>query len=262
MDRLRTVCDAGDTAHGCWLSIPSPHVTELAARAGFDYACVDMQHGMADYADAIAMLQVVGLGAATPLVRVPWNEPGIIGRMLDGGALGIIVPMVNSVAEAEAAAHACRYPPRGGRSHGPIRAALQHGPDYVPTADDRVLCIPMIETMAAVEQLDAILAVPGIDAIYVGPADLSFSMGLPPRNNDDDPRFTETIEHIAATAAAVGVVPGIHANASLAARRRDQGFRMVTVATDAVVLRTGLADDLERATAVDPDAGPEVSSVY
>lgn len=259
MDQLRDTWARQETAHGCWVSLPGPHTTELVARAGFDYACIDMQHGLADYADAIAMLQVLELGNATPVVRVPWNEPGIIGRMLDGGALGVIVPMVNSVADAEAAAHACRYPPRGGRSHGPIRAAAQHGPDYVPRANDRVVCIPMIETVEAVERLDGILAVDGVDAIYVGPADLSLSLGLEPKNNDDVARFTETLEHIATTATNAGVVPGIHANASLAGRRREQGYRMVTVATDAVALRTTLARELHEAVEGDGAADGSVS---
>ncbi|MDG2028430.1 MAG: aldolase/citrate lyase family protein [Acidimicrobiales bacterium] len=259
MDHLRDVLDRGETAHGCWLSLPNQHTTEVVARIGFDYACVDTQHGLADYTNAIAMLQVMELSDATPIVRVPWNEPGIIGRMLDGGAMGIIIPMVNSVAEAEAAVHACRYPPEGGRSHGPFRAAAQHGPDYSATANDRVLCIPMIETMHAVERLDEILAVPGVDAIYVGPADLSLSLGLEPRNNDDDARFTETIEHIAATAAAAGVVPGIHANAGLASRRQDQGFRLITVSTDAAALRSKLADELRVSR---EGGGTEDSSVY
>lgn len=259
MDHMRTIWESGETAHGCWLSLPGPHTAEAVARTGFDYACIDMQHGMSDYSDALSMLQVLERGPATSVVRVPWNEPGIIGRMLDAGALGVIVPMVNSVAEAEAATRACRYPPRGARSYGPIRAGIQYGPDYYGGANDRVICIPMIETVQAVEALDDILAVPGVDAIYVGPADLSLSLGLEPRNNDEHQSFTEAIEHIAATAAAAGVIPGIHANAALAPTRREQGYRMITVGADNLALRTGLARDLQQAREGGADGD---SSVY
>ena len=247
MSKLRQVWEAGEAAHGAWLSLPGPHSAEIVARAGFDYVCVDMQHGLSGYADAIAMLQAISLGDSTPVVRVPWNEQGIIGRMLDGGAMGIIIPMVNTVADAEAAVRSCRYAPDGARSFGPMRAAVQEGPGYYASANTEVACIPMIETTEALENLDDILAVPGVDAVYVGPADLSITLGLPPGNNDDDDGFTSALQRIAATATDRGVVPGIHANAPLAPKRREQGFRMITVSSDAIALRSGVLADLRSA---------------
>lgn len=262
MSKLREVWDAGEAAHGAWLSLPGPHTAEIVARAGFDYVCVDMQHGLADYADAVAMLQAISLGDSTPVVRVPWNEQGIIGRMLDAGAMGIVVPMVNTVVDAEAAVRSCRYAPDGARSFGPIRAAVQEGPGYYSSANTEVACIPMIETTEAIDNLDAILAVPGIDAVYVGPADLSITLGLPPGNNDDDDGFTTALERISGAATDHGIVPGIHANAPLAARRREQGFRMITVSSDAIALRSGIAGDLKQAREGTAAQAGDSKSVY
>jgi 4-hydroxy-2-oxoheptanedioate aldolase len=212
-----------------------------------------MQHGLADYHAAVTMLQAVGLGDSTPLVRVPWNEPGIIGRMLDAGAMGIIIPMVNTVAEAEAAVAACRYAPAGARSFGPIRAAMQEGPTYFERANAEV---------ASIANLDDILAVPGIDAVYVGPADLSVTLGLPPGNNDDAAAFTEALEAIVAACGRAGVVPGIHASAALAQRRREQGFRLMTIATDLGSLMAGARSDLKIALSESAPQEGDTRRVY
>ena len=129
----------------------------------------------------VQCFQAMGRHPVTPLVRVPWNEPGIVGKVLDGGAMGVICPMVNTRAEAEAFVAACRYPPAGQRSNGPIRAAMYgEAGIYQKTANDEILVIPMIETQEALDNLEAILDVPGIDMIYIGPSDLGFSLGLPP----------------------------------------------------------------------------------
>ena len=125
-NRLKEKWAAGEPTYGAWLAIPSPLVAEAAALAGFDYVCIDMQHGVADYQVAIAMLAAMRGSDSTPIVRVPWLEPGIIGRVLDAGALGVVIPMVNSRAEAEAAVAACRYAPAGARSFGPIQIGRAH----------------------------------------------------------------------------------------------------------------------------------------
>jgi 4-hydroxy-2-oxoheptanedioate aldolase len=151
------------------------------AHQGYDWICIDMQHGVVDYQVAVTMLQAIGATATIPFVRVPWNEQGIIGKVLDAGALGVIIPMVNSVEEAKAAVASCRYYPLGSRSYGPTRAAYYAGAGYYPEANEQVACVPMIETKQAVERLDDILSVPGIDAVYVGPADLSITLGQQPR---------------------------------------------------------------------------------
>ena len=246
MQSLREKWTGGATTFGVWLSVPSPVSAEVAGRVGYDYVCVDTQHGATDYAGALGMLQAVALGESSPVVRVPWNEPGIIGKVLDAGAEGVIVPMVNSRAEAEAVVRACRYAPVGSRSFGPTVVGMRQR-SYVQWAIDNVAVIPMIETVEALSNLDEILSTPGVDAIYVGPADLSLSLGLPPGNNDDRAEFTDALGAIVAACGRAGVVPGIHASGDLAERRMEQGFRMITVGADLVALRTGLADDLSTA---------------
>ncbi len=209
-----------------------------------DYLNLDMQHGLIDYAGALEVMRALRDARATITVRVPWNEPGIIGKVLDAGAMGVIVPMVNTVEQAQAAVAACRYAPAGSRSHGPIRAGRVNGPDYVATANERVACIPMIETTEALSNLDAILDVPGIDAVYVGPADLSLTLGLPPAGDHDDPAFNDALDTIVAACAARGIVPGIHANPGITQKRLDQGFRMVTVSSDLLSLASGAQANL------------------
>jgi 4-hydroxy-2-oxoheptanedioate aldolase len=246
MTALREQWAAGQPTFGAWLSIPSTLSAEATARVGFDYVCVDNQHGAIDYDITTRMIQAIQLGGGRPIVRVPWNEPGIVGKMLDAGAEGIIVPMVNSAAEATAVVRAVRYPPVGARSFGPVFAGLRVA-DYAVDANKTVAAIPMIETAEALGRLDEILSVEGVDAVYVGPADLSLSLGLPPRNNDDSTAFTGALEAIVTACRRHGVVPGIHASGALAKRRREQGFLMITVASDAVAMRAGLAGELAQA---------------
>lgn len=233
----------GEVTYGGWLSIPSSFSAEVMAHQGFDWVCIDMQHGVVDYQAAVTMLQAIGSTPAIPIVRVPWNEPGIIGKVLDAGAMGVIIPMVNSVDEAEAAVSACRYYPEGARSYGPTRAAYYAGADYFANANREIACIPMIETGQAVERLDAILAVPGIDAVYVGPADLSITLGLLPGMNNGG-AFEEARVLIAQKCAAHGVTAGIHANAGLAAKHAAAGYRMITISGDVPALATGAAADI------------------
>ena len=243
---VKTAWRAGRVTYGAWLGIPSSFSAEVVAHQGFDYITVDMQHGLIDYQVAVTMLQAISTTNAIPFVRVPWNEPGIIGKMLDAGAYGIIIPMVNSVAEAQAAAGACRYAPAGYRSFGPVRAAYYGGPDYAVSANDEVACIPMIETTRAIAQLDDILAVPGIDAVYVGPADLSLTLGLPPRM-DNGGAFEEARIAISQACGRHSVTAGIHANAALAPGHAAAGYRMITVHHDIAAITANAAADLRTA---------------
>ncbi|MBM3683261.1 MAG: hypothetical protein FJW83_01785 [Actinobacteria bacterium] len=255
---LKAKWRAGEPTFGAWLAIPSPLVAEATAHAGFDYVCIDLQHGAADYQAAIAMLAAMRGADTTPIVRVPWNEFGIIGRMLDAGAMGIVVPMVNSVEEARAATAACRYAPDGARSYGPVRASLEHGAEYYEAANREIACIPMIETRQAVERLDDILAVPGIDAVYVGPADLSITYGLPPAVDNPGTVFDDAIATVVAACRVRGITPGIHSVAGLAAKRVGRGFGMVTITSDLGNLTGSYRADLRTAhagTAATPD-GP------
>ncbi len=211
----------------------------------FDYVCVDAQHGLVDYQMTLSMLQVLDLGNAASVVRVPWNEPSIIGKILDAGAMAIIIPMVNNRAEAKAAVAASRYAPQGARSFGPARVGMREGPDYFARANTDIAVIPMIETVEALECIDDIVAVEGIDAVYVGPADLSISLGLPPGENDDKAAYREALETIVKSCRDAGVVAGIHASAARAPLRLEQGFRMVTIAIDLPSMCAALQADLD-----------------
>jgi 4-hydroxy-2-oxoheptanedioate aldolase len=170
----------------------------------------------------------------TPLVRVPWNEPGIIGKVLDGGAWGVICPMVNNAAEAKALVSYSLYPPKGKRSNGPIRAgAYGDATPYQATANDEVLVIPMIETQEAIDNIDAILDVPGISGIYVGPSDLGLSLGMTPILDREEPKILGIYEKLLASCKKHGKFAGLHnATAAYAARMIGMGFRFVTIAND------------------------------
>lgn len=229
-----------------WLSIPSTVSAEVAARQPVDYVCIDTQHGVTDGQIAAPMIQAVELAGNVPIARAGWNEPGAIGTLLDAGAHGVIVPMVNSRAEAEAAIAAIRYPPDGSRSWGPLLPSVRHA-DYREWAAANVAAIPMIETAEALEHVDDIVSVPGVDAVYVGPSDLALSLGLAPMGNDGVTVFDDALARIVESCRRHGVVPGIHASGSLAALRREQGFEMITIAGDHLAVASGIADQLAAA---------------
>lgn len=245
MSKLQQTWAAGESTLGLWLTSNSAVVAESVVDLGFDYVNIDMQHGFSDYADVVDMMRaMVPAAASTITCRVPWNEPGVIGRVLDAGAMGVIIPMVNTVEQAERAVSACRYAPAGARSFGPVRAARVNGPEYHSTANERVACIPMIETVEALSNLDAILSVPGIDAVYVGPADLSLTLGLAPQGDHDDASFNAALAKVVSACNRRGIVAGIHANPQIAAKRLEQGFRMVTVTSDLQAMMAGASDAL------------------
>lgn len=230
---IRTIWGKGGTVINGWLAMPSSISAELMAQQGFDSLCIDLQHGAIDYQVAVTMLQAISTTATMPIARIPWNDPAITGKMLDAGAYGIICPMVNSREECERFVGACRYAPQGYRSVGPLRANLYAGADYWKHANTTVLTMAMIETRQAVANLDAILSTPGLDAIYVGPSDLSVSMG---ESAGFDPTFPEVLKNIEAIAKAAHkhkVVPGIHVGSVAYGRRMiDAGYRLVTYLSD------------------------------
>lgn len=234
-------------ALGAWMFLREPMTAEAAARAGYDYVVVDMQHGIASQSDALAMIQATEAAGAIPVVRVAHNDSESIGRALDSGALAVIVPMVNDADAAARAVAACRYAPVGSRSYGPVAAISRYSDDYARVANETVCCIVMIETKEAVEDIDAILSVPGIDGVYVGPVDLSLTLGLPPETDHDDETFRAAIARIVDACQRYGIVPGIHADASLAAQWRAAGFRLITVGYDQFSVLSGLRGDLARA---------------
>ena len=236
---------------GCvngWCSIPSTVTAEIASLQPFDTLTVDLQHGLIDYQTALAMLQAMGASPAPKLARTRWNEPGLIMALLDAGFAGLICPMVNSRAEAEAFVSACRYAPRGTRSFGPTRAALVHGADYARHADERITRIAMIETRAAIEALDEILAVDGIDAVYIGPADLALSLGYAPTLAPQDAEVLDAIDTIRGRAGAAGRHACIHCGTPEIVRDRlAEGFALASMSTDTRILSAALADLLDAA---------------
>ena len=254
MTSLREKWAAGEETLGLWLAVPSFVSAEIAARQPVDYVCVDTQHGVIDYQASASMVQAIELTGGTPIVRVPWNEPGIIGKSLDAGAHGVIVPMVNTREQAEAVVHSARYAPDGGRSWGPVMSGMRHD-DNKRWAAEVIAVIPMIETAEAIANLDEILSVAGIDAIYVGPADLGVSLGLEPSGNDGNPIFDDALTTIVEACRRHGVVPGIHATGPLTLVRRQQGFRMITVTSDALAMRSGYDSELAAARGTTSTAG-------
>ena len=237
-NRVKQLWLEGRTTVNGWLAIPSGFSAEVMAQAGWDSLTVDLQHGLQDYMTMVACFQAIQSHPVLPMVRVPWNEPGIIGKVLDAGAYGVICPMVNTRTEAEAFVAACLYPPRGKRSNGPIRAGI-YGvtTGYQKTANDEVLCIPMIETQEALDNLDAILDVPGISAVYIGPSDLGFSMGLIPILDREEPQILAAYERVVAATRQRGIIAGVHCGSvAYAARAIGMGFRLVTVGSDAVFI--------------------------
>jgi len=233
--------DPKSTELGCWLKLPSTLSAEAASLLGFDYVCIDMQHGLVSRSDLTGTLQAVHPHSPRVLVRVPANDPSAIGWCLDAGATGVIVPMINSAEEAEAAVRSCMYPPVGNRSSGPARAAVIYGASYVNDANAATQCIPMIETSGALKGIDDIVSIPGVNAIYVGPSDLSMSLGLGHGNHDGETTFDDALNTIVEACGRHGVVPGIHANPTLAARRLEQGFRIVTITEDLGGMQTSMS---------------------
>jgi 4-hydroxy-2-oxoheptanedioate aldolase len=229
----RLWADGGAAVNG-WLAIPSSFAAESMAHQGWDSLTVDLQHGINDYATAVPMLQAISTTAVTPLARVPWLEEGICMKMLDAGCYGLICPMIENAADAARFVAACRYPPLGRRSFGPIRASLYGGADYPAKANDEIVLFAMIETRGALENLDDILAVPGLDAVYIGPADLSSALGCTPKFDQDERPVVDAIEHIVRRVRARGLVAGIHnGTPAYALKMIELGFQFVTIASDA-----------------------------
>jgi 4-hydroxy-2-oxoheptanedioate aldolase len=236
-------------AFGLWGSIASTLTAELAAAAGFDYVCVDLQHGSADEDRMVSMFEAIEARGAAPLARVTYNEPWMINRVLDLGAAGVIVPLVSTAEEARRAVSACRYPPHGVRSYGPLRAALTVGSSDPERLAAGALCFVMIETREGLDNVEEIAAIRGLDGIYIGPSDLSLGLGREPGHGGDV--LERAITRIREACAGTGVVPGMHCNGggAEASQRAAAGFRLVTVGVDAALFRARIADELSAARA-------------
>ena len=244
-NRLRTLWTNDQAAVNGWLAIPNGFAAETMAHQGWDTLTIDLQHGVVDYQAMVGMLQAISTTPTVPIVRVPWLEPGIIMKTLDAGAYGVICPMVNTREDAQKLVAWTHYAPRGTRSFGPVRALLYGGADYPAQANETIVAFAMIETAQALDNLDAILSVEGLDAVYIGPSDLSLALGCKPSFDDVEPLVAQAIDHIVERARAHGVVAGIHNGRPDVARARiAKGFRFVTVASDARILAAGSQDIL------------------
>ena len=239
-NRLRSLWKSGGAAINGWLAIPHSFSAETMAHQGWDSLTIDLQHGMIDYQAMVPMLQAISTTDTVPGVRVPWLEPGILMKTLDAGAYGVICPMINTREDAQKLVAWTHYAPRGTRSFGPIRAALYGGPDYAQKADETIVAFAMIETAQALDNLDAILSVDGLDAIYIGPSDLSLALGCRPVFDDVDAPVAQAIEHILERASAHGVKAVIHCvDPKVARARAAKGFRFVTVGSDVRLMALG-----------------------
>jgi 4-hydroxy-2-oxoheptanedioate aldolase len=216
-----------------FLGLPDSFAAEIIASQGWDGVTIDMQHGVIDYQVGVTMLQAISIYEATPLVRVPWNDPAIIMKVLDAGAYGVICPMINNREEAERFVGACRYAPEGYRSTGPVRAAFYAGADYHQHAADTILTFAMIETQTGVNNVDEIFTTPGLDAVYIGPSDLSTSLGGAPGGDQRTPEVMAAIETILAAAKRHNIRAAIHALTSDYANEMiEKGFDLVTLSAE------------------------------
>lgn len=247
-ERLRERWAAGEPALAAWLLLESASAAELLGAAGFDAVVVDLQHGAATLHDLPHLARSIDATPAVPFVRTAWNDPPELMRVLDLGVRGVICPMVGSREEAESLVRACRYPPAGVRSYGPIRAA--HGADREQTerANADVLLFAMIETAEGRANLEAIASTPGLDGLFVGPTDLGLSLGLEHPGDLTDPELLEHIDAIRGAANAAGLIPGVHApDPPRAAEMASRGFRLISCAVDTDLLGRGAADALRTA---------------
>jgi len=257
-NRIRTIWKEGGAVVNGWLAIPTVFSAETMAHQGWDSLTIDLQHGVVDYQAAVAMLTAISTTPTVPVVRVPWLEPGILMKMLDAGAYGVICPMVNTREDAQRLVAYTHYAPRGTRSFGPIRALLYGGADYPQRANDTIVRFAMIETRQALDNLESILSVEGLDAIYIGPTDLSLSLGCAPTFDEVDAPVAQAIDHILERARAHSLVAAIHNGTPEAALKRiGQGFQFVTISSDARLMAAGAQQVIAKMRAAPASRAPQ-----
>jgi 4-hydroxy-2-oxoheptanedioate aldolase len=259
-NHVRAKLKRGEASVGTWLTLPDPFSAQLMARVGFDWLTVELEHSPTSFETAAACFAIIAGCDVVPLTRVPWNTGENIKRVLDTGAWGVVVPMVNSKAEAEAVVNAARYAPKGNRSIGGQTHAMNFATDpatYYAKANDEILITVMIEHVDAVAAVDEIAAVPGIDVIFIGPNDLHNSMGKPPAFESDAPEFLAAVDAVLRAAKKNDIAPGIHvADMAAAKRRLAQGFQFIAIASEAGLMLakakevlTGLGLGMDKAVA-------------
>jgi len=232
-NQIKEIWKKGSVAINGWLSIPNSITAEAMSKLGWDSLTIDLQHGLNDYSTSLPMLQAMSTSNTVPFARVPWNEPGIIMKMLDAGVYGIIAPMINTKEDCEKFVSYCMYPPLGQRSYGPTRALMYAGEDYYKYANSEIIKLAMIETKTGVENLDEILSVKNLDGIYIGPADMSIAYGLNPKFDVKENPVYENIKNIVKKTKEFNKVAGIH-NGSIeyAKEMIDLGFQFITISSD------------------------------
>ncbi len=243
---LKEKLNRGEAVIGTFVSIGHPDVAEWLSRLGFDWLLLDNEHSPTGLETLQTMMQGMNGSPCVPLVRPQWNDPVIIKRVLDVGAYGVLIPWVNSKEQAEQAVSACKYPPQGLRGFGPRRAGM-FDPDYFTTANDEILVTVQIETGEALKNLDDIMAVPGIDACYIGPYDLSVSLGFGVPPKWDEPRYMAAIDRVLEVAARHGKPAGMFANMENIEWALEKGFRFNSVDNDDIFLLRGARMALEKA---------------
>jgi 4-hydroxy-2-oxoheptanedioate aldolase len=244
-NQLKRLWAEGRPTLNGWLSIGNPFTAEIMAAQGYDSITIDVQHGALDYNSVLPMFQAMRASGVVPMARVPWLEPGIIMKVLDAGAYGVICPMVNTAAQAAKFVDYMRYPPRGQRSFGPTRVSFAAGANYAAEANDQILAFAMVETAEAMDNLEAIAATPGLDGLYVGPADLTFSLTkgrLAPGFDREEPEMIEAIKRIIAACKANGIRAALHCGTpDYAARAIGWGVDLTTVSGDSRLLAAAAA---------------------
>jgi len=241
---------------GYWVVSDNPAATEEIASAGYDYVCLDTQHGLLDYQAALAGVMAADLGGSAGVVRVLGNDAALIGKALDTGASAVIVPLVDSPEDAARAARACRYPPTGIRSYGPTRAALR-GRMSPQETNDQVACIVMIETALGLDNATRICATAGADAVYIGPSDLSIALGGgTPQHGWQLPVFRDAVAAIRTAAHDADKPCGMHVtNGADAARALNDGFDFVSISNDLSHILSFTRCELEQARTRDVGGG-------
>lgn len=246
-NKIKDKWTKGEVVTNAWISTPSSWSSEIMASVGFDVMTIDAQHGLAtDLSTILPMLQAIEGSGTVPFVRLPANDPAYIMRMLDAGVAGLICPMLDTAEETAAFVKAAKYYPKGNRSLGPTRSNVVYGENYAKQANDFTITLAMIETPDALKNIREIAQVPNLDGFYVGPWDLSMSLGYEKLADFQDPSFLDILKHILAVATENNLVVGIHAgtpqNAKLFA---DLGYKFVTMINDSSALKAIAKSTLE-----------------
>ena len=260
-NKLKEIFNKGGSAVNGWLQIPNSFTAELMANQSWDSLTLDMQHGIIDYSSAVSMLQAISTTNVVPLARVNWNEPGQIMKILDAGAYGVICPMVSNKKEADNFVQACMYPPKGYRSYGPIRGLVYGGADYAEKANEEILKFAMIETKESLNNLDEIMKTPGLDGIYIGPADLSLAIGEKPSfdKSEGDPVYDvimKILEHAKKNKIIAGIQNG---QPEYAEKMIKKGFQFVTIGSDQRYMTGAAKNALSK---IKKDREVDVGKVY